>query len=150
YPDYNIATVNLVQFPEKTPIAFDVTADAPMNSFWIPQLGGQIYAMSGMSTKVHLMANNVGSYQGSSANISGEGFADMTFIANSVSAADFAKWIKLVGQYRSWLTMGTYGQLSEPSKDTPIGYYSSVEKDLYHQIVSQYTQPSRYGLGAPI
>ncbi|MBI2007789.1 ubiquinol oxidase subunit II [Candidatus Saccharibacteria bacterium] len=150
YPDYNIATVNLVQFPERTPIAFDVTADAPMNSFWIPQLGGQIYAMSGMSTKVHLMANNVGSYQGSSANISGEGFADMTFVANSVSAADFDKWIKLVGQYRNWLTMDVYGQLASPSRGVPISYYSSVEKDLYHLIFSKYTQPSRYGLGAPI
>ncbi|HEY5549895.1 MAG TPA: ubiquinol oxidase subunit II [Candidatus Saccharimonadales bacterium] len=150
YPDYNIATVNLVQFPEKTPLAFDVTADAPMNSFWIPQLGGQIYAMSGMSTKVHLMADSIGSYRGSSANISGEGFADMSFVANSVTSADFAKWIKLVGQYRSWLTLDAYRQLAKPSKNTPIDYYSSVEKDLYHQIVSKYTQPSRYGLGVSI
>lgn len=51
YPEQGIATVNFVQFPEKTPINFEITADAPMNSFWIPQLGGQIYAMPAMRLK---------------------------------------------------------------------------------------------------
>jgi len=55
YPDQNIATVNFVQFPANTPVDFQITSDAPMNSFWIPQLGGQIYAMAGMSTQLHLM-----------------------------------------------------------------------------------------------
>ena len=81
YPEQKIATINFVQFPEKTPINFELTADAPMNSFWIPQLGGQIYAMPGMSTKLHLIANEAGSYRGSSSNISGNGFAGMIFTA---------------------------------------------------------------------
>jgi len=76
YPKYNIATVNMAQIPEDTPIDFEVTADAPMNSFWIPQLGGQIYAMSGMATHLNLMADQPGEYRGSSANLSGEGFAE--------------------------------------------------------------------------
>lgn len=150
YPEQNIATVNLVQFPQNRPINFNVTADAPMNSFWIPQLGGQIYAMSGMSTNVNLMADGLGSYQGSSANISGGGFAGMTFVANSVTNSDFANWITLVRQYRDSLTMDSYSQLSEPSKDVPIGYYSSVESGLYHKIVTKYTQPGLYRPGGSI
>lgn len=143
YPEQNIATVNLVQFPEKTPVEFQLTGDAPMNSFWIPRLGGQIYAMSGMSTKLNLMADNIGSYPGSSANISGAGFADMTFVAKSVSSGDFEKWIGLVRQYRDSLTMEAYSQLVKPSKNVPIDYYSSVENNLYGQIIAKYMGPAQ-------
>jgi cytochrome o ubiquinol oxidase subunit 2 len=82
YPEQNVATVNYVQIPVNRPVTFTITSDAPMNSLWIPQLGGQIYAMSGMSTQLHLIANHAGSYNGSSANISGEGFAGMRFKVN--------------------------------------------------------------------
>lgn len=142
YPEQDIATVNLVQFPEKTPIEFEVTSDAPMNSFWIPKLGGQIYAMSGMSTKLHLLANSTGSYNGSSANISGRGFSDMAFVANSVSEADFTNWIGLVKQYREQLSLDAYNQLAKPSKAAKAAYFSSVEPGLYHTTVNKYRRPS--------
>ena len=73
YPEQGIATVNFIQFPEAVPINFEITSDAPMNSFWIPELGGQVYAMAGMRSKLHLIANEVGEFRGSSANISGTG-----------------------------------------------------------------------------
>lgn len=146
YPEQKIATVNLVQFPQNTSVRFEITADAPMNSFWIPKLGGQIYAMSGMKTKLHLIADSVGSYQGSSANISGEGFAGMTFVANSVTDADFKKWVGLVQQYRNGLTLSTYNQLARPSQDNSIEYFSTVETNLFHQIVTKYTLPPQYRL----
>ena len=94
YPEQGIATVNFVQFPEKTPINFEITSDAPMNSFWIPQLGGQIYAMPAMRSKLHLIANEIGSFRGVSANISGKGFAGMTFTAKSSSEEDFDAWVQ--------------------------------------------------------
>ena len=84
YPEQNIATVNYVEFPEKTPINFEITADAPMNSFWIPQLGGQIYAMPAMRSKLHLIANEEGTFRGCSSNISGKGFAGMVFTAKRI------------------------------------------------------------------
>ena len=74
YPEQHIATVNYVQFPVDTPVNFVITSDAPMNSFWIPQLGGQIYAMAGMSTQLHLMATDPGSYNGSSVTPQRTGF----------------------------------------------------------------------------
>lgn len=143
YPEQNIATVNLVQFPEKTPVEFQLTGQAPMNSFWIPSLGGQIYAMTGMSNKLNLMAETVGSYQGLSANISGAGFSDMAFVANSVSSSDFEKWIGLVRLYSNSLSMDNYNQLAKPSKRVPIVYYSSVEKNLYSRVIAKYMGPMK-------
>jgi cytochrome o ubiquinol oxidase subunit 2 len=138
YPEQNIATTNLVQLPINTPVSFDVTADAPMNSFWIPQLGGQIYAMSGMSTKMHLIADKTGSFQGVSANISGKGFADMSFTVNTVSRSDFDKWVGFVRRYRTELSLDSYQRLAKPTIDTSIDYYSQVSPGLYHQVVNKY------------
>ncbi|HEY5806112.1 MAG TPA: ubiquinol oxidase subunit II, partial [Candidatus Saccharimonadales bacterium] len=93
YPEQNIATVNYFQIPENTPINFEITSDAPMNSFWIPQLGSQIYAMPGMTTTLNLIADEPGKYNGASANISGAGFASMRFVAEAVPRADFDNWV---------------------------------------------------------
>ena len=84
YPEQNIATVNFIQFPIATPINFELTADGPMNSFWIPELGGQIYAMTGMQTKRHLMANAIGEFSGAAAEINGKGFSGMKFIVLNI------------------------------------------------------------------
>lgn len=138
YPEQNIATVNLVQFPEDTPINFEITADAPMNSFWIPKLGGQIYAMNGMVTKLHLEASDQGEYQGSSANISGEGFSGMKFVAKATSQTDFDDWVRSVKHSGSSLTIDGYKQLAKPSKNHPVTMYSSRSAELYDTIVMKY------------
>lgn len=141
YPDYDIATVNLVQFPVDTPVNFEITADAPMNSFWIPQLGGQIYAMAGMTTKLHLNATEPGDYRGLSANISGEGFADMKFIARATSQAEFDTWVKEVKRADQQLTATSYAELVKKSTDVPTKFYASSEDDLYDTIVIKYMMP---------
>jgi cytochrome o ubiquinol oxidase subunit II len=138
YPDYNVASVNYLKFPEDTPVNFTITADAPMNSFWIPQLGGQVYAMSGMSTKLHLMASEPGSYNGSSANISGEGFAGMKFVAEATSEADFTSWIEAARSSHNNLDKTTYEQLAKPSRDNPPGTYKLTEPALYDIVVMKY------------
>jgi len=142
YPEQNIASVNYVQFPSQTPINFVITADAPMNSFWIPQLGGQIYAMPGMSTQLHLMADNNGSYYGSSANISGVGFAGMNFTAKSTSQDDFNNWVRNVKQSPNKLSFSQYNTLAQPSTNNPPVYYSSKEAYLYNTIVMKYMMPT--------
>lgn len=141
YPEQNIASVNYLQFPVNTPVNFKITADAPMNSFWIPQLGGQIYAMTGMSTKLHLIANAVGSYNGSSANISGEGFAGMKFIANASSVDDFDAWVYKVQQSPDVLDSETYNMLAEPSKNNPVTNYATVEQGMYSSVLNKYMSP---------
>jgi cytochrome o ubiquinol oxidase subunit II len=138
YPEQNIGSVNIVQFPSNVPINFQITADAPMNSFWIPQLGGQIYAMPGMSTQLHLLASSNGTFNGSSANISGAGFAGMTFLARSTSPADFKNWVNTIKRTGGQLAAKQYTQLRKPSQNNVPRYYASTEHGLYYAVVARY------------
>jgi cytochrome o ubiquinol oxidase subunit 2 len=141
YPEQNIASVNSFTIPVNTPVDFYITSDSVMNSFWIPRLGGQIYSMPGMSTQLHLQASSVGRYNGVSANISGKGFAGMTFVANATSSSNFTKWVQKVKSSSADLDIKTYNQLAEPSKDNKVAYYASAEDGLYNDIVMKYMVP---------
>jgi cytochrome o ubiquinol oxidase subunit II len=142
YPEQHIATVNYVQFPANRPITFNITADAPMNSFWIPRLGGQIYAMAGMSTQLHLMANSTGTYNGSSANLSGSGFADMKFIVKSTSTSDFDSWTKHTISSKDVLDYESYASLARPSVASAPFSYHVPDSTLYDRVVMQYMSPN--------
>lgn len=142
YPNQGIASVNRLMIPVNTPIDFNLTSDAPMNSFWIPQLSGQIYCMPGMSTQLHLAASKVGSYNGFSANISGVGFSGMTFKADAVSNAQFDNWMQTTSWAPSHLTLAAYSKLAKPSENNPVTYYSSVDPSLYNAIIDKYIEPS--------
>lgn len=135
YPAQGIATVNYVQFPEKTPVHFELTADAPMSSFWIPQLGSQIYAMAAMQTQLNLMADTTGEYAGKDTEINGAGYAGMTFMAKSTSEDDFNAWVTSVQQTSSSLTMDEYDRLAEPSQNNAPAYYASFDKNLYNTVL---------------
>jgi len=138
YPEQNIATVNMVKFPEKTPVKFEITADAPMNSFWIPQLGGQIYAMSGMSTHLNLEAAKIGTYRGSSANLSGRGFAGMNFTAQSTTETGFKDWVNGVKQSPNYLSPAMYDKIALPSENNSPSYYSGQSPRLYSEVIEKY------------
>ena len=146
YPDQNIATVNFIQFPTGVPINFKITADAPMNSFMIPQLGGQIYAMAGMQTKLHLIADEPGDYYGMSASYSGAGFSWMRFTARASSEAEFNQWVNEVKQSPNKLTVAEYQQLVKPSEKNPVTYYSSVREKLYDSIIMKFMMPGMENL----
>ncbi len=141
YPEQRIATVNYLQIPVKTPINFQITADAAMNSFWIPQLGGQIYAMAGMSTQLHLMADQTGAYRGSSANLSGPRFSGMKFVAKASSQSDFRSWVNQAKQSRAPLDMEMYSRLVKANSNNPVAYYSGVEHRLYGKVIDKYIGP---------
>lgn len=136
YPEQGIATLNFVQFPAKTPVHFELAADgSPMNSFWLPELSGQIYAMTGMITPLHVMADGPGEYRGRAAEINGRGYADMTFVAKSSTLADFESWVALVKQSPLQLN---YEELVKPSANHPVALYPYIEKNLFHTIVMKY------------
>lgn len=141
YPDQNIATVDFVEFPANTPVNFLITADAPMNSFQIPQLGGQIYAMAGMQTKLHLMADEVGDYNGRSVSFSGDGFTNMMFIARAATADDFNKWVATVKQSPTKLNLAAYNQLVPPTHDNGVLTFSAVEPDLFNRVIMKFMRP---------
>ena len=141
YPDQHVASINEVQIPVNRPVTFDITSDTVMNSFWIPQLGSQIYAMPGMSTQLHLMAGKTGSYKGSSANISGNGFSGMAFTAKAETETDFDAWTSAAAKTAPKLTLNTYNQLAKPSHDNQASYYSLSTGNLYDYIVMKYMEP---------
>jgi cytochrome o ubiquinol oxidase subunit II len=141
YPEQHIASVNMLEMPVDRPVNFQITADAPMNSFWIPSLGGQIYAMSGMSTKLHLMASETGEYNGSSANISGRGFAGMNFIARATSQADFDNWVSSNQKILEQLDLAAYTKLSAPSENNAVSFYTVPENNLYDYIIAKFLVP---------
>jgi cytochrome o ubiquinol oxidase subunit II len=138
YPEQNIATVNYVALPVNKPVKFEITADSAMNSFWIPKLGGQIYAMNGMTTNLNLRADEMGKYVGSSANLSGEGFAGMKFETDVKSVEDFDSWIQDVSRSPEDLSIGQYSDLSAPTKNHPVIYYSKVSDDIFATVLRKY------------
>lgn len=137
YPEQQVASVNELQIPVHTPVRFEITADAPMNSFWIPQLGGQEYAMPGMSTRLHLQADKQGRYYGSSANISGAGFADMHFTAVASNAEAFNAWVQSARRQPS-LTRSVYDKLAKPTRNTDVLTFSHPADNIYSTIISKY------------
>jgi cytochrome o ubiquinol oxidase subunit II len=143
YPEQQIAAVNFVQFPINVPVTFLITAEGPMNSFHIPQLAGQIYAMAGMQTQLHLLTETIGDYRGFSANFSGEGFSEMKFIARASSTAEFKKWVKSVKQSPLTLSYETYQHLKQPSLHQQVQYFSSAAKDLFHTTIMHSMMPMR-------
>jgi cytochrome o ubiquinol oxidase subunit II len=144
YPEEKIATLNFVHFPKQVPIHFEITSDAPMNSLWIPQLGGQIYAMPKMRTELHLMADQEGDYRGSSANLSGEGFAGMHFVATALGDEEYHNWVQSVKRSANLnLNLEEYNQLALPSKNNPLATYLLKEEDLFHQVIRKYMAPEK-------
>lgn len=143
YPEKQIATVNYMPIPIDRPINMEITADAPMNSIWIPQLSGQIYAMSGMSTKLHINAHTPGTYRGVSANISGEGFAGMTFKVKATSTTQYDNWITQAKKSDQNLNFAEYQQLAKPSMNRQVIIYGNVDEHLYHKIMMKYTAPEK-------
>lgn len=145
YPEEKIASVNFLQIPEQVPIHFEITADAPMNSFWIPHLGGQIYAMPSMKTELNLIANDTGDFRGSSANLSGEGFAGMHFITRASSEEKYHEWVASSQKSAQLLTFDTYQELAAPSQDHPVEIFQLSEAALFHRILMKYMQPQKSG-----
>ncbi len=135
YPEYDIATVNEIAFPVDVPVNFRITSASVMNSFFIPQLGSQIYSMAGMETKLHLNAREPGTYAGISANYSGAGFSGMRFKAIATSQEGFDNWVKEAKASGSSLTPAVYQELTKRSERNPVVKYASVPPSMFDYIL---------------
>lgn len=142
YPDEGVASVNELEIPVGTPVHFHLTGDAPMNTFWVPQLAGQIMVMPGMSTQLNFEATRIGDFNGLSGNLSGEGFSGMTFTVKAVPQEDFATWVAAIKESQNPLTSETYAALALPSTNTPVSYYAPVQKNLYTAVIAKYMSMS--------
>lgn len=141
YPEYGIATVNEMAAPVDRPIQFKITASSVMNSFFIPALAGQIYAMAGMETKLHAVINRAGVYQGISSNYSGAGFSGMNFKFHGLDDAAFDQWVAQNRQSGNTLDRSSYLKLEQPSQKEPVRRYASVDPGLYDAILNRCVQP---------
>lgn len=139
YPDLEVASINELRIPEKTPINFQITGDSPMSAFWVPQLGSQIYAMNGMISRLSLDANRTGTFHGSNSNISGEGYSNMDFDVISMNSTDFSSWSQRTVASSKALDWKLYKQLAEPSKDSAVKYYALTDSNLLNKVTGQYT-----------
>ena len=141
YPDLGIATVNELATPVDVPVRFKITASAVMNSFYIPALAGQIYAMPGMETSLNAVLNKPGVFDGFSANYSGAGFSDMRFKLRGMNQADFDKWVQATKAGGGALDRTGYQALEKPSVREPVHRYASVAPDLYSAILNRCVTP---------
>jgi cytochrome o ubiquinol oxidase subunit II len=135
YPEQGIASVNRLTIPTNTPISFAVTSSGVMNSFFVPQLGSQIYAMAGMVTRLHLQADSPGTFRGFSAQFSGDGFSDMRFTVDAVPADQFASWVAATQSTGPTLDATSYAELAQPSHAVPPFAYRAVSPGLFETIV---------------
>ncbi len=140
YPDYGIATVSSLTVPVGAPINFRLTSASMMNSFFIPQLGSQIYAMAGMQTKLHLIADAPGTYAGRSSAFSGPGFSDMRFDTVAVPQAAFESWVQSARTAFATQVLddATYRALARPSVKAPPALYGRVSPGLFDSIVDAF------------
>ncbi|HEY4802955.1 MAG TPA: ubiquinol oxidase subunit II [Paraburkholderia sp.] len=138
YPDLGIASVNQLAVPVGTPVNFRITSDSVMNSFFIPQLGTQVYAMAGMQTRLHLIADEAGDFDGLSSNYSGKGFSDMKFRTLATSQKDFDAWVQKVKASSTQLSMDKYATVAQPQEKAPVQYFSTVDPKLFNNIIAKY------------
>jgi cytochrome o ubiquinol oxidase subunit 2 len=136
YPDQGIATVNQLTIPIGTPVSFELTSSGVMNSFFVPQLGSQIYTMAGMVTRLHLQADHTGTYRGMSANYSGAGFSDMYFAVDVVPNEKFAQWLSATRSAGPVLDAQSYSALVKPSQAIAPFTYRAAAPDLFNTILS--------------
>jgi cytochrome o ubiquinol oxidase subunit 2 len=140
YPDQGIASVNQLTIPAGTPVSFELTSSGVMNSFFVPQLGSQIYTMAGMVTRLQLQADHPGTYRGLSAQYSGNGFADMRFTVDAVSTDGFSQWVTAARGSGPVINAQAYVDLAKPSQAVAPFTYREVAPDLFNNILISATQ----------
>ncbi|WP_347337302.1 ubiquinol oxidase subunit II [Bradyrhizobium tropiciagri] len=134
YPELGVASVNQLPIPAGTPVSFELTSSGVMNSFFVPQLAGQIYTMAGMVTRLNFQADFPGTYRGMSANFSGDGFADMHFNVDALPPERFAQWVASTRSAGLALDSKSYADLARPSAAVTPFTFHSVAPGLFDNI----------------
>ncbi|CAB3819147.1 hypothetical protein LMG26684_00489 [Achromobacter mucicolens] len=143
YPEQGVAAVNEMAAPVDRPIQFKITSSSVMNSFFVPALAGQIYAMPGMQTTLHAVINHPGEYEGLSANYSGSGFSGMRFRFHGLDQKGFDDWVGQARKSQATLDRAAYLKLEQPSERNPVQRYATVAPGLFDAIVNRCVEPNR-------
>lgn len=144
YPEQKIASVNELVLPVDRPVHFKISSSSVMNSFYIPALAGQIYAMPGMASELHAVLNKTGTFDGFSANYSGSGFSNMRFKAHGMTQDGFAQWATQIAQSKGEvLDAQSYLALEVPSEKDPVRHYAAVSDGLFDRVVNLCVRPGK-------
>lgn len=135
YPEQNIASVNQLALPVGRPVTFRITSGTVMNSFFIPRLAGQIYAMGGMETQMRLLADRPGQFLGENIQYSGRGFSFQNFTTLALTKPDFEHWIDQARQATQTLDSKRYQMLAEPSIKNQPEFFAGVGADFFNWVV---------------
>jgi cytochrome o ubiquinol oxidase subunit 2 len=141
YPQLNVASVNQMAIVAGRPVSIRITSDTVMNSFYVPALAGQIYAMAGMQTRLQMLANEPGRFVGRNTQYSGGGFSEQHFEVQALSQAEFDSWVARARQSPNRLDPAAYAKLAERSRRNPVTYYAPVEPGLFETIIGRYNGP---------
>jgi cytochrome o ubiquinol oxidase subunit 2 len=144
YPAQNIAAVNELVFPADRPLHLKLTSDSAMSAFYVPGLGGQIFAMAGMTTTLNLRADGPGTFIGRNMQYTGDGFSDQTFAARAVTPSEFDAWVAAARQSPDVLDAEHFKTLERPGRDAAPHYYASVAPDLFANAVAKYVPPAMH------
>ena len=131
YPEQGVASVNHLVIPAGTPVRFRITSATVMNSFMVPRLGSQIYAMAGMDAHLNLQADRPGRYRGLSAHYSGEGFPEMMFFADAVPRARFRQWVADTKRAGPVLDGANYLRFERTAATSKPFTFRAVQPGLY-------------------
>jgi len=134
YPHEGIASLNRLVVPAGVPLRFRLTSTTVMNSFFVPQLGTQIYAMPNMVTRLNLEADHPGTFEGLSAQFSGDGFSDMRFDLVATEAEAFKAWVDTTKTQGGDLDARTFEELERPAKPDGVQTYAQVSEGLFDMI----------------
>ncbi|MCK9686766.1 ubiquinol oxidase subunit II [Scleromatobacter humisilvae] len=140
YPRLGVASVNRLVVPAGTPLRLQLTSASVMNSFFVPQLGSQIYTMAGMTTTLHLQADNPGAYAGLSAQFSGDGFSDMRFDVVATTPAQFAQWLADARAGAASLDATSVAALAKPGVAASAATFGHVAPNLFDAILAGTTK----------
>lgn len=150
YPDEHIATINQLEIPVNVPVSFRITSDTVMASLFIPRLGSQVYAMAGMQTRLHLLANKSGTFTGMNSQFSGAGFPEMHFKVIATSTKDYQSWLRQIRQAGSTLNPARFKQLEQASAHNPVRYFASIQPpDLFDRVMRKFTSAPMQPAMAP-
>ena len=136
YPEQGIATVNEAAVIVDRPVEFKLTSNTVMNAFYIPEMAGMIYTMAGMQTELNAVLNYPGTFEGFSANYSGNGFSGMRFDMHSSDEPGFDAWVEKVRAQGTELNREAFVELEEPTKNNPVAYFDSVEAGLWDRVLN--------------
>lgn len=145
YPEYNVATVNELAIEAGRPVSFKLTSSTVMTSFFIPELGSQIYVMAGMQTKLNLLTDHPGVYRGLNIEYSGNGYETMYFDVLAKNTQDFTTWINQTKLSTDTLSMEAFNEINKPHTNHPVTHMVLKETKLFHEVMAPYMEWMNHG-----